>query len=227
MDTASDGAVAWILEPDEHALRTDHPRERLTIAVRELNEAVGTTRLDADELERARAEVEALTRRLVRDAQRRMHRRPYGAPVAARRDGVGLGLSSYNPSALPVRIRFHGDDARGEVTVGALHEGPPDSVHGGVIGWLMDTMLGVLVQAQGTPAVTASLEIRYRARTPLHTPLALGATIRRRSGRRLEVDGWIDAAGRRTVEAVGRFMEVEPTAGERRGRGEDGRVSTG
>src|SRR3546814_12418635 len=72
-----------------------------------------------------------------------------------------------NPFGIPVRVTFDDETSRGSFVPGALHEGPPDSLHGGWSAHLMDCMLGGLVQATGARAVTATLELSYRHRVPL------------------------------------------------------------
>lgn len=182
----------------------------LVAAARRLAEAAGTTAVDDAELRRATAELDALTERLSARRRERMRRDEFTRFADARAAGPDCELvtSRHNPTAPPLRLWFDGDEVRGRLQAGALHEGPPDSVHGGWIGWLVDTVLGALVQSRGRPAVTGSLDIRYRQRTPLDTPLDLGARLRRQTGRKLLVDGWIDVEGVRTVEASGLFIEL-------------------
>ncbi|GAB2856444.1 PaaI family thioesterase [Nocardioides pacificus] len=103
-----------------------------------------------------------------------------------------------------------GMTARAELTVDALHEGPPDSVHGGVTAFLMDCLLGILVQATGIPSVTGTLDLRYLRRTPLEEPVVLVARLVRHEGRKLWAEGWIEHEGQRTVEAHGLFISVAP-----------------
>ncbi|KDE11072.1 hypothetical protein N505_0122835 [Rhodococcus aetherivorans] len=98
---------------------------------------------------------------------------------------------------------------RARLIANALHEGPPDSVHGGFSAHLLDCMLGILMQARGSRSLTASLDLRYLRRTSLDEPLDLYSRIVEIEGRKTVAGGWIECRGECTVEARGVFVRVE------------------
>ncbi len=204
----------------------------LVAALRELNLAGATTEMDADQLDRTTAEVIELTRLLAQDASRRVVRPGMLEPLACAVAGAPLPVNALNPSMIGVDVLFDhetlgaagvtaiaeggdptGFTARAELTVNALNEGPRDSVHGGTSAFLMDCLLGVLVQATGIPCVTGTLDLRYLRRTPLDEPVTLSARISSRDGRKIYTEGEISHGDLRTVEARGLFIALpeQPT----------------
>jgi acyl-coenzyme A thioesterase PaaI-like protein len=183
----------------------------LVAAARELMLAAALSDLEVEDLAAAQELIERTTALLGGRTRPRVLRPGFTGPAEARDADEPYPMSVHNPMGLPLVIRFDGATAcRGTVTAGALCEGPPESLHGGWSAWLMDCMLGILVQAQGRPAVTGSLDVRYLRRTPLDTPLELGSRIVGRDGRKITVEGWIEHDGQRTVEALGLFVQLAP-----------------
>lgn len=117
-------------------------------------------------------------------------------------------MDVYNPQSVPVEITYGEGSVSATLVAGALLEGPPESVHGGISAWLMDMLLGAVVRGEGARAVTGTLNMRYLARTPLDQELNLGAELVKHDGRKITVRGWIDHRGQRCVEATGLFIEV-------------------
>lgn len=182
----------------------------LTEEVRALVLAAATTEVDPVELSEVAALVSDLRARLAVRARDRPVRAPFDGPARALATGTPYRLSTFNPFGIPLVIRFD-EDARGasaELRADARHEGPRDHLHGGVSSWLMDCMLGILIQARGRRGVTAQLDTRFVRRTPLDVPLRLASRITDIEGRKVRVEGWIEADGERTVTAEGLFIEV-------------------
>jgi uncharacterized protein (TIGR00369 family) len=175
--------------------------------VRELNEAVVFTGVDLEEVAAVRDEVAALTRRL--SAVRREH-----PPLTEERaGGMTRQLASpvsgpVNPIAPPVRVRALPDGtARAEFQLGPIYEGPPSFVHGGVSAMILDQVLGMAASANGTPGMTATLELRYRRPTPHGVPLVAEGRVTRVEGRRTFAEARIlGPDGRVTVEATAMFV---------------------
>lgn len=179
----------------------------LAARVRELAEAAILTGAGAAEAAAVADEVAALTARLAaerRDAppfvvsgDRRIDRQ-IANPVTGR----------LNPFAPPVELEVTSDGiVRGEFTLGAVYEGPPSYVHGGVSAMVLDQVLGMAAAATGTPGMTATLEMRYRRPTPLGVPLAVEAKASRVEGRKVYASGTIAGPdGRVTVEATAMFV---------------------
>lgn len=183
----------------------------LTASTRRLMLAAATTDVDGDELRAACARMDELSAELERRSRPRALRSGFSGPHLARKAGEVWSLGRANPQAFPLDLHFDGDTVRATTVPSALYEGPPHSVHGGFIAHLMDCMLGVLVQSTGKRAVTASLELTYRARTPLDVAVDLGARIVEVTGRKIVVESWIDVDGERAVDARGLFVELKDT----------------
>nr|WP_179503923.1 PaaI family thioesterase [Nocardioides daedukensis] len=173
--------------------------------------AAATTDLPVDDLATARRAIESVTAELSARARDRVLRIPFDLPAQVRAAGPEAEWNTYalNPFGIPVRVTFDDETSRGSFVPGALHEGPPDSLHGGWSAHLMDCMLGGLVQATGARAVTATLELSYRHRVPLDSEVSMEATITRRDGRKIFAEGWIEHDGVRCVEATALFIRVD------------------
>jgi acyl-coenzyme A thioesterase PaaI-like protein len=92
--------------------------------------------------------------------------------------------------------------------LGPAYEGGPGLAHGGVLSLLFDHAMGQALFVAGHSAMTASLEVRYRAPTPLGVPLAVSARLDGRDGRKLFVTAQIVLDGRVTAEARGVFIQL-------------------
>ncbi|MCC5576339.1 PaaI family thioesterase [Microtetraspora sp. AC03309] len=203
-------------EPDHGTVLADVTPERrrasidLITAIREVMLAAAVTDLDVDEMRAAERALTEVARTLGKRTRTRVVRAPFGGPAAALAAGRGGSwpLFAHNPLGIPLEIHLDGDSAMARLTPNALHEGPPDLLHGGFGAGLMDCMLGVLMQARGKRSVTASLELRFLHGTPLDRPLELRSRIVEVSGRKAVAEGWIECEGRRTLEARGLFIEV-------------------
>jgi acyl-coenzyme A thioesterase PaaI-like protein len=175
-----------------------------TDSLRALVDTAIRTTVPEEEVRRAQAEVEAITARL-RSAPLRT---TYG--VDLRTDGRGrawgnavVGLR--NAVAPPLTIVQEGRGVRSAFTLGAAYEGPPGSVHGGVLALVLDQMLGEAAGAGGKPGMTATLTLSYRQRTPLGD-LTSEAWIERVEGYKTWARGEIHGADGLTVEAEGLFI---------------------
>lgn len=179
-------------------------RDDLVAATRELMLAVGLAGLPdadlADAADRVRALVPHLRTRTLEQVPAPTYEESVG--------GDGYFAARANPGLVPVDMGFADGRGWAQVTLDDLHQGPKGSVHGGIISYLMDTLLASLVQQQGHLCVTASLSVDYRARTPLHEPLELAAWVAEERRRSLLVKGTISHAGQVTVEAQGLFVAV-------------------
>ena len=173
-------------------------------AIRELVDAGIRTTVDADEVRRAQAEIEAVTARL-RASQLPG---PYG--VRFRSDGRGrawgntvVGLR--NAVAPPLTVVADERGVRADFHLGAAYEGPPGSVHGGVAALILDQMLGEAAGAGGKPGMTATLTLSYRQRTPLGD-LSAAAWIERAEGHKTWARGELVGPDGVCVEAEGLFI---------------------
>ena len=175
-----------------------------TESLRGLVDAAIRTTVPEDEIRRAHAEIEAITERL-RGAPMRT---TYG--VDLRTDGRGrawgnavVGLR--NAVAPPLTIKQEGRGVRSSFTLGAAYEGPPGSVHGGVLALVLDQLLGEAAGAGGKPGMTATLTLGYKQRTALGD-LTSEAWIERVDGIKTWARGELHSADGLTVEAEGLFI---------------------
>ena len=119
-------------------------------------------------------------------------------------DPVG-GLS--NPIAPRLTwTREDADGVEGEVWLGLPYQGPPGRVHGGVLSWLLDSVLSRALHASMKLGVTGSLNIRYLASTPIEETLACRAHVARQEGRKLFIEGGIWHGDTQTVAADGVWL---------------------
>lgn len=126
-------------------------------------------------------------------------------------DPVG-GLS--NPIA-PQLIwdRDDPEGVEGHVTLGLAYQGPPGRVHGGVVAWLMDSVLSRAMHAAHRIGVTGTLKLRYTAGTPVNEELVCRGQVVRQDGRKLIIQGGIWHDGEQTVEAEGIWLIPKALAG--------------
>jgi uncharacterized protein (TIGR00369 family) len=113
-----------------------------------------------------------------------------------------------NPIAPPVEVTVDEDGtARAVFTLNAVYEGPPGFVHGGVTALVLDQVLGMAASANGTPGMTATLDMRYRRPTPYGVPLTVEARAVRAEGRKTFAEARITGPdGKVTVEATALFV---------------------
>lgn len=131
------------------------------------------------------------------DLTRDGHVRAYGNAV------VGLR----NPIAVPLQIAHDpAGRASAEFHLGALYEGPPGCVHGGVIALILDQVSGEAAAAGGSPGMTGTLSIRYLKPTRLGD-CAAECWLESTEGVKSIVKGeFRNAKGAVTAEAEGIFI---------------------
>ncbi|MCW2760780.1 MAG: thioesterase superfamily protein [Marmoricola sp.] len=136
-------------------------------SVRDLAEASLRTTVSADVVAEVQAEIDALTARL-REQEIPGH---FGVSLSTSGSVRGHGnavVGLRNPIAPPLRIE-KSEDGRSwsSFHLGALYEGPPGMVHGGVVALVLDQLLGEAAAAGGSPGMTGTLSLRYEQNTPL------------------------------------------------------------
>ncbi len=211
--------------------------EDLNTALRELIEVVRTADLEGTELADPVASLEALT------AQLRPHRVESVRMQAGLRQeqlmaGPGAGremtdpgeffpyspvVGVLNPIAPPVRFQRvdgeRGYEIHGEGELGAPYNGPPGSVHGGVIAAVFDELLGCVCVANGLGGFTGTLTVIYRSLTPLEAPLTLRGWHDRSEGRKIFAKGTLHHGDTLCAEAEGIFIRSEMLEPGGRGSG--------
>jgi acyl-coenzyme A thioesterase PaaI-like protein len=178
----------------------------LTRRTRALMEAQLLTEVDPDEAVAVAEQIDALTARLKAAARPGPHGVEVGPEGRVRNNGNAV-VGLRNPIAPPVHVERSTDGrAWASFHLGALYEGPPGLVHGGVTALLLDQLCGEAAAAGGSPGMTAQLDLSYRRPTPLGD-LSCEAWIDSVDGHKTTVKGHIrDAEGNPTVEAEGLFI---------------------
>ena len=98
----------------------------------------------------------------------------------------------------------------GTLCLGSEREGPPRTVHGGMVAAVFDDVLsGVLATAGASGSVTGKLTVRYRRPTPINTDLRFEAWVEHHQGRRLTARAQCVANGEVTAEAEALFISLD------------------
>lgn len=127
-----------------------------------------------------------------------------------------FGCGPSNEHGLHLACFSDGDEVVAEWTPEPHHEGPPDIMHGGLAGALLDchgawTTVNHLIRERGTeemlPIVTAEYTVRLRRPTPLETVHLRGRVVGR-EGRRYVVESELAAGGEVTVRYQGGYVEM-------------------
>ncbi|WP_320669186.1 PaaI family thioesterase [Patulibacter defluvii] len=120
-----------------------------------------------------------------------------------------LGCGSENPAGMGLRIRAEGDRIRGEVRFDRRQEGAPGIAHGGAVATVLDDALGSVLMLLRRPAVTANLNIDYRAPAFLDRDLRLEAWSSGVEGRKIQLHGVLRDGETTIAEARALFLEVD------------------
>jgi acyl-coenzyme A thioesterase PaaI-like protein len=207
-------ARGWFTSSGELSPRRAHLR-RLADAGRLVIERMANTDVADDLIERAAELLEEAAAQL--DGPGRV-RRYDGFAESANAGGDPsphfdhspiFGMAS--PLAPPTQIEI-GDDGRSvvlHVRYGTAYEGPPGSVHGGVVAAMFDEVLGMTQSLSGQPGMTGTLRIRYRRPTPLHRELRFEGTLDRVDGRKIFTTARCLDGDAVTAEAEGLFIHVD------------------
>lgn len=120
-----------------------------------------------------------------------------------------LGCGSQNPAGMGVRLRADGDLLRGSVTFDQRQEGAPGIAHGGAVATVLDDSLGSMLVLLGIPAVTANLNVNFRAPALLHRPMQIEAWSAGRDGRKLHLHGRLLSDSTVIADAQALFLAVD------------------
>ncbi|MBT4477507.1 MAG: PaaI family thioesterase [Actinobacteria bacterium] len=126
-----------------------------------------------------------------------------------------LFRGGHNPLAPPISMseESQADGSKrivGTLCLGSEREGPPRTVHGGMVAAVFDDVLsGVLATAGASGSVTGKLTVRYRRPTPINTDLRFEAWVEHHQGRRLTARAQCVANGEVTAEAEALFISLD------------------
>ena len=113
-----------------------------------------------------------------------------------------------NPISPLIHLDFDGERLHGTATLGAVYNGPPGMVHGGIIALIFDELLGATNVCHGLGGFTGTLSVRYEKPTFIDTELVLEGWIDRVEGRKVFTQGTISIDGVVTARAEGIFIQT-------------------
>jgi acyl-coenzyme A thioesterase PaaI-like protein len=201
--------------PEDLVTPTWAEKRRLASRLRELVELCVTTQAGEAELALANRAVEAALAELRPQPKLTFQE---GFPDCKGLDELAVFtdratlVGACNPYAPPMALSFERDTAIARVTFGAVYEGAPGFVHGGIVAAAFDQVFGYLQVRLDTPALTRVLTVHYKKPTPFCTELRLEAKLDRSEGRRHYVVGRLYARDEVTAEAEGVFVALDPSA---------------
>lgn len=164
---------------------------------------VATLRQVAEELRQQADALAQAPRLLGRLAFEEFENKRYGNLFSLGYELNPLG-GKCNPVSPPLDIWIEGNVAFGRTTLGWQYEGPPHSVHGGIVCALFDQFLGVAQSMTGQPGVTGTLTTRFIWPTPLCTELKLLGQVKAVNGRKNILTGEIWAGDTLTASCEGK-----------------------
>ncbi len=183
-------------EPDFDAL------EGAVDAVRRLTAHLRKTQADAGLLEDVGRQVNALAEKLAPFdhagpyMQRQLIPEPFtGAPPARQTDDpveyfpYSPVIGPLNPIAPKVAFKVVDREMHATHVFDAQYNGPPMSVHGGIIALVFDELLGSLGAMLDIGGFTGTLEVVYRSLTPLHQPIRMRGWVEREEGQKVFIHG--------------------------------------
>ena len=119
-------------------------------------------------------------------------------------------IGALNPVAPPIEFRTVPGkgwvEIEAEHVFGAVHNGPPGAVHGGVISGVIDELLGSVCVINDVSGFTGTLTIRYRAPTPLDQPIRMRGWIEHVEGRKAFAAATFHDGDTLCAEAEGVFI---------------------
>jgi hypothetical protein len=160
--------------------------------------------------ETALDQIRSATEILRRHSRKREQLR-FGEPPSDANDGrpyyVGGAIVGPHAPVFPrLALAFEDGRSTGTVNFPLRFEGPPNSLHGGVVALFFDQALGQHNLMVGIPAMTGSLTIRYRKPTPLFRDLEFEVDSDRQSERKVVTRGRLFSGDEVFAEAEGLFI---------------------
>ncbi|WP_203337255.1 PaaI family thioesterase [Nocardioides limicola] len=186
--------------------RAEAEIQPLVDTLREVVDATIRTCVGADQLQLAQQELESALARLQADQ--------FDGPAGVKFNSEGRSwnwgntvVGQRNAMAPPLRItHVRPGLAHAKADLGAVYEGPPGLVHGGVTALLLDHLMGETASAGHTRVtLTGTLSLRYVKGARLG-PVRLDAHIDREDGRKVYVLARLSDAEGVCTEADGVFI---------------------
>lgn len=129
-----------------------------------------------------------------------------------------LGCGPENPAGMGLRLRVEGEQVHGSVRFDRRQEGAPGFAHGGAVATVLDDALGTVLILIERPAVTANLNVDYRAPAFLDRDLTVEAWCEQIDGRKIRLAGRLLDDESVIAEARGLFIKVDVSHFRRGGR---------
>lgn len=129
-----------------------------------------------------------------------------------------LGCGPENPANMGLRLRIEGERVLGSVRFDRRQEGAPGFAHGGAVATVLDDALGTVLILVRRPAVTANLNVDFRAPAFLDRELSIEARCERIEGRKIHLAGRLLDGTEIIAEGRALFIEVDIEHFRRGGR---------
>jgi uncharacterized protein (TIGR00369 family) len=100
-----------------------------------------------------------------------------------------------NEAGLHLKLHLSPDRCWTELTLTSRYEGWEGVIHGGIVGTILDEIMGWSLVARDSWGMTARLSVRF------HRPVA--------AGRRVRAEGWVTGARRRIQTTAGRLVDAD------------------
>jgi acyl-coenzyme A thioesterase PaaI-like protein len=121
-----------------------------------------------------------------------------------------FGCGTANPAGIGLHMRVEGETVVADLRFDRRHEGAPGLVHGGAVAAALDDLFGGVLVVLAAPAVTANLNVDYRAPVPLERALRLTARCTGVRGRKLDMEARMELEeGHVLAEATALFLRVD------------------
>jgi uncharacterized protein (TIGR00369 family) len=116
--------------------------------------------------------------------------------------------SQSNPIGLQLKFERSDGVVRAQFIPSEWHEGWAGIIHGGILASVLDEAMAYAMFWDGIEAVTAKMEIRYRAAVKKGDVLHVDAKVVRDTRRLVDIDGRIRRKGEVVAEASSRFLKL-------------------
>ena len=181
--------------PEGEDLHYDAARIELGAAARRLNHAIVARDVELEQLQSAIAALSSIAEEFERSDRRERSFTHFkdskrvefvdGDIMTSHicRPGSGPG----SPHGLEMTVTRNGDVAEARFVIGDSYEGAPGRSHGGIVALAFDDAMGFVLSIIHSVAYTGEISVRYKAPTPLNTPLVIRARLDRIEGRKLHL----------------------------------------
>lgn len=181
--------------PEGEDLHYDAARIELGATARRLNHAIVARDVELEQLQSAIAALSSIAEEFERSDRRERSFTHFkdskrvefvdGDIMTSHicRPGSGPG----SPHGLEMTVTRNGDVAEARFVIGDSYEGAPGRSHGGIVALAFDDAMGFVLSIIHSVAYTGEISVRYKAPTPLNTPLVIRARLDRTEGRKLHL----------------------------------------